>query len=93
MPQMGADMTEGTIVKWFKQVGEAVERGELLAEIETDKANGSLRANSIRMRKAGATPKQIDLVLRFAHALIRAKSEDKFCRSISLIVDEFKSTG
>ena len=53
----------------------------------------SLRANSIRLRKAGATPKQIDLVLRFAHALIRAKSEDKFCRSISLIVDEFKSTG
>jgi len=44
MPQMGADMTEGTIVKWFKQVGEAVERGELLAEIETDKANVEIEA-------------------------------------------------
>jgi pyruvate dehydrogenase E2 component (dihydrolipoamide acetyltransferase) len=41
---MGADMTEGTIVKWFKQVGEAVERGELLAEIETDKANVEIEA-------------------------------------------------
>jgi pyruvate/2-oxoglutarate dehydrogenase complex dihydrolipoamide acyltransferase (E2) component len=27
MPQMGADMTEGTVVQWFKQVGDAVERG------------------------------------------------------------------
>lgn len=44
MPQMGADMTEGTIVKWFKQVGDAVERGELLAEIETDKANVEIEA-------------------------------------------------
>jgi pyruvate dehydrogenase E2 component (dihydrolipoamide acetyltransferase) len=41
---MGADMTEGTIVKWFKQVGDAVERGELLAEIETDKANVEIEA-------------------------------------------------
>ena len=44
MPQMGADMTEGTIVKWFKQVGEAVTRGEVLAEIETDKANIEIEA-------------------------------------------------
>lgn len=44
MPQMGADMTEGTIVKWFKAVGETVNRGEMLAEIETDKANVELEA-------------------------------------------------
>ena len=44
MPQMGADMTEGTVVQWFKQVGDAVERGEILAEIETDKANVELEA-------------------------------------------------
>ena len=44
MPQMGADMTEGTIVKWFKGVGDTVTRGEMLAEIETDKANVELEA-------------------------------------------------
>lgn len=44
MPQMGADMTEGTIVKWLKNVGETVNRGEMLAEIETDKANVELEA-------------------------------------------------
>ena len=37
MPSMGADMTEGTIVKWLKKEGDEVKRGDKLAEIETDK--------------------------------------------------------
>ena len=53
MPQMGADMTEGTVVQWFKQVGDAVERGEILAEIETDKANVELEAFESIMRTRG----------------------------------------
>lgn len=44
MPQMGADMTEGTLVRWVKQVGEEVKRGDILAEIETDKATVELEA-------------------------------------------------
>ena len=44
MPQMGADMTEGTLVKWLKSEGDAVERGEIIAEIETDKANVEIEA-------------------------------------------------
>ena len=44
MPQMGADMVEGTIVKWLKAEGDAVERGEIIAEIETDKANVEIEA-------------------------------------------------
>ncbi len=44
MPQMGADMTEGTVVRWLKQVGDEVQRGEILAEIETDKATVELEA-------------------------------------------------
>jgi pyruvate dehydrogenase E2 component (dihydrolipoamide acetyltransferase) len=44
MPQMGADMTEGTVVKWLKKVGDEVQRGEVLAEIETDKATVELEA-------------------------------------------------
>ncbi len=44
MPQMGADMTEGTVVRWLKNEGEAVERGEIIAEIETDKANVEIEA-------------------------------------------------
>ena len=44
MPQMGADMVEGTLVRWLKQVGEEVKRGDVLAEIETDKATVELEA-------------------------------------------------
>ncbi|MHB0937835.1 MAG: lipoyl domain-containing protein [Armatimonadota bacterium] len=38
MPQLGFDMEEGTIQRWLKQVGERVERGEPIAEVETEKA-------------------------------------------------------
>lgn len=38
MPALSDTMEEGTLVAWHKSVGEAVESGELLAEIETDKA-------------------------------------------------------
>ena len=38
MPHMGYDMKAGKIAKWLKKPGEAVQRGEILAEIETDKA-------------------------------------------------------
>jgi pyruvate dehydrogenase E2 component (dihydrolipoamide acetyltransferase) len=38
MPKLGFDMAEGTLVRWVKAQGEPVEKGEVLAEIETDKA-------------------------------------------------------
>lgn len=39
MPQLSDTMSSGKIVKWYKKEGDAVERGEALAEVETDKAN------------------------------------------------------
>jgi len=38
MPSMGADMTEGSIARWLKGEGDEVKRGDVLAEVETDKA-------------------------------------------------------
>lgn len=38
MPKLGFDMAEGTLVRWVKAEGETVKKGEILAEIETDKA-------------------------------------------------------
>lgn len=38
MPQLGFDMQEGTLVRWLKQPGDEITRGESVAEIETDKA-------------------------------------------------------
>lgn len=38
MPKMSDTMTEGVIAKWHKKIGDTVKSGELMAEIETDKA-------------------------------------------------------
>ena len=44
MPQMGYDMREGTVVRWHKAEGETVNRGEVIADIETDKATVEFEA-------------------------------------------------
>jgi len=38
MPKLGFDMAEGTLVRWLRAEGEEIKKGEVLAEIETDKA-------------------------------------------------------
>ena len=38
MPRLSDTMTEGTVATWLKKVGDAIKEGDILAEIETDKA-------------------------------------------------------
>jgi len=45
MPKLGFDMAEGTLVKWVVQEGEKIEKGAVLAEIETDKATVEVESN------------------------------------------------
>jgi pyruvate dehydrogenase E2 component (dihydrolipoamide acetyltransferase) len=45
MPKLGFDMSEGTLVRWVIQEGEAVSKGAVLAEIETDKATIEVESN------------------------------------------------
>ncbi len=42
MPQLGETVTEGTITRWFKSVGDAVERDEPLFEVSTDKVDSEV---------------------------------------------------
>jgi pyruvate dehydrogenase E2 component (dihydrolipoamide acetyltransferase) len=42
MPQMGESVTEGTVVRWIRQVGESVDRDEPLFEISTDKVDAEI---------------------------------------------------
>jgi 2-oxoglutarate dehydrogenase E2 component (dihydrolipoamide succinyltransferase) len=42
MPQLGESVTEGTITKWFKQVGEHVAEDEVLFEVSTDKVDSEV---------------------------------------------------
>lgn len=44
MPKLSDTMEEGTILTWLKQVGDAVAAGEVIAEVETDKADMELEA-------------------------------------------------
>ncbi|MEQ8241817.1 pyruvate dehydrogenase complex dihydrolipoamide acetyltransferase [Fulvivirga sp.] len=44
MPKMSDTMTEGTIASWLKKVGDKVSAGDILAEVETDKATMELEA-------------------------------------------------
>jgi pyruvate dehydrogenase E2 component (dihydrolipoamide acetyltransferase) len=76
MPKMSDTMTEGVIAKWHKKVGDSVKSGELMAEIETDKATMDYEAfNSGTVLYLGAQEGQavkVDDVL----AVVGNKGED-----------------
>ena len=44
MPKLSDTMTEGTVVRWLKNLGDEVEIGDEIAEIETDKATMAMEA-------------------------------------------------
>ena len=46
MPRLSDTMDSGTIARWLKQEGDEVKRGDIIAEIETDKANMELESYS-----------------------------------------------
>ena len=46
MPNMGYEMEEGKVVSWLKQVGDQVARGEVIAEIETDKTTVEMESRA-----------------------------------------------
>jgi pyruvate dehydrogenase E2 component (dihydrolipoamide acetyltransferase) len=76
MPKMSDTMTEGVIAKWHKKVGDSVKSGELMAEIETDKATMDYESfNSGTILYIGAKEGQavkVDDVL----AIVGNKGED-----------------
>jgi len=45
MPKLGFDMAEGTLVRWVKGEGDTINKGDVLAEIETDKATVEVEAS------------------------------------------------
>lgn len=46
MPKLGFDMAEGVLVRWVKQIGENINKGDVLAEIETDKATVEVESSA-----------------------------------------------
>jgi pyruvate dehydrogenase E2 component (dihydrolipoamide acetyltransferase) len=60
MPNLGYDMEEGKIIAWLKSPGDGVQRGEAIAEIETDKTTVEM--------EAVATGTLTEIVLDAGHA-------------------------
>ena len=44
MPQLGETVADGTVTKWFKAVGDQIEKGEALFEVATDKVDTEIPA-------------------------------------------------
>ncbi len=76
MPKMSDTMTEGVIVSWLKQVGDDIKPGDILAEVETDKATMELEnfvkgtLIHIGIPVGGSVP--VDAII----AIVGAKGED-----------------
>ena len=62
MPKLSDTMTEGTVVRWLKKEGDEVEIGDIIAEIETDKATMEMEAfdegtlSQISVQEGGKAP-------------------------------------
>ncbi|MCL6588655.1 MAG: 2-oxo acid dehydrogenase subunit E2 [Firmicutes bacterium] len=60
LPMLGQTMEEGTIIRWIKQEGETVEKGEPLLEVMTDKVNMEVEAPATGvLRKIIAQPEEV----------------------------------
>ena len=76
MPRLSDTMEEGTVAKWFKKVGDQINEGDILAEIETDKATMEFESFNegkllyIGIEEGGNAP--VDTLL----AIIGEKGED-----------------
>jgi len=76
MPQMGADMQEGTILRWLKREGDPVQRGEIIAEIETDKANVEIEAYESGVLRRILLPEGTTVPVGQVIAVIAAPEDD-----------------
>src|SRR5215213_2158482 len=76
MPRLSDTMTEGVIAAWHKKVGDPVKKGDLLAEIETDKATMELESYKDGTLLHIGTDKGGKLQVNDLLAIIGQKGED-----------------
>src|SRR5579859_5047871 len=75
MPKMGDTMEEGKILRWIKKEGDQVKRGEMLAEVETDKVNIEIEAFASGMLRKILVSEGDSAPIGAAIALIGAPDE------------------
>jgi len=90
MPQAGQTMEEGTILNWRKAEGDAVEKGEILLEIETDKATVEVEAAESGILRKILCPEGLTVPVLSPIAILGNAGED-VCNAILAAADELKS--
>jgi pyruvate dehydrogenase E2 component (dihydrolipoamide acetyltransferase) len=75
MPLLSPSMTEGTLVRWLKKEGDGVKSGEVIAEVETDKATMDLEAFDSGILRKIIVPEGTKVAVNSRIAVIGAKDE------------------
>src|SRR5277367_5237653 len=75
MPLLSPSMTEGTLVKWIKKEGDAVKSGDVIAEVETDKATMDLEAFDSGILRKILVPEGTKVPVQSRIGLIGTKDE------------------
>src|SRR6201999_2683011 len=75
MPQMGESIFEGTITKWLKKPGDAVEKDEPLFEISTDKVDAEIPAPASGILTEIKSPEGETVTINTVLAIIGASDE------------------
>jgi pyruvate dehydrogenase E2 component (dihydrolipoamide acetyltransferase) len=75
MPKLGFDMQEGTLVRWVKNEGENINKGDVLAEIETDKATVEVESSASGIVRRLLVDQGAVVPIGAAIAVIGAKDE------------------
>ncbi len=86
MPKLGFDMAEGTLVRWVKAEGDPVEKGEVIAEIETDKATVEVESSYQGVMARHLAGEGAELPVNAPIAVVAAEGEELSDEEIDAMV-------
>jgi len=75
MPELGENVTEGTIVHWLKEVGEPIREGEIVVEVMTEKVNLEVESTASGILIEILYPEES--IVRVGEVIARIQAEPK----------------
>ncbi len=88
MPKLGFDMAEGTLVRWVKAEGDSVNKGDVIAEIETDKATVEVESSFSGVMFRQLVGEETTLPVNAPIAIITEEDEKPSQEEIDALVQE-----
>jgi pyruvate dehydrogenase E2 component (dihydrolipoamide acetyltransferase) len=87
MPKLGFDMAEGTLVRWVKAEGDSVAKGEVIAEIETDKATVEVESSAEGVMFRHVVDEDTTLPVNAPIAVIASEGEEPSEDEINALIE------